>query len=87
MAAKLTTLSPFPECLLKMFERDMMMSCMFGMPKEEWERLKSLQREYNRRQSKMINWELVEKCAGITEELLGKSDDNDTTKDQETSRT
>jgi len=30
-----------------------------------------------------IDWELVEKCEGITEELLGKSDDNDTTKDQE----
>jgi len=32
-----------------------------------------------------IDWELVEKCAGITEELLGISNDNDPAKNQEAS--
>lgn len=59
------------------------MSYMLGMCKEEWERLKSLQREYNEFHSRIIDLELVEKCSGITEELLGKADDNDSPKDQE----
>ena len=48
------------------------MSYMFGMCKEEWERLKSLQREYNIRKYKII-------------EKMEREYDNDPPKDKKTS--